>query len=486
MNRELPPPILSVDVDAQLRKLPARRFQRPEHYLVEWIRGALARGARHIKITTSARFVTVVDDGTGIDPVLLRDLCEALDHDLDDSIRRAGLERFEQGNGLSVLAALAPADARAELESGAGPERRVWRLGIGRRPEHGPPQGGTGTRLHVLRRGGARRERKAVEEYVRFARAEVRLDGKPLHSGAPADALAYARIAEDDFAGHIWIPANGDTCRLWSTSYGVRQRQRVLAARDGLVFHAAIEAADGAAGPPLDRLHAEAAALYRLLAKRYASLTSDGRTRADELLFLLHRCDGGAELVRDFRVFRWLNETPMSNLDDLHAAAANGYCHALRTEEPRARFDIEGRRVLRLTGPQWEFLNDRVGIKLVRPPEIVRRRRGSGFAMREIWAALLRRRSRQLARSRPSVEPDRDVSFLGDLLSRHALEDVPVHWVRGAGPCPALVAPRNGQPGLVVFHDHPEVASAARAVRRDPRLAPLWATRLLRGETSEV
>ena len=484
MSRQISLPVLSVDVDAQLRKLPARRFQRPAHYLVEWIRGALARGATRVEVATSARFVTVVDDGNAIDHDLLNDLCRALDHDLDDARRRAGLERFEQGDGLTVLSALAPPGAQVELETGVSEERKTWHLCIGRRPMTVRGAGGTGTRLRVARRGGARQERKAVEEYVRFARAEVRLDGQPLHSGAPADALAYGRISEDEIIGHIWIPASGDTCRLWTTSYGVRQRQRVLAVADGLVYHAAVEVADGKARLPVERLKAEATALYRLLAKRYASLTSEGRTRADELLFLLHRCGGAPELVGEFRIFRWLGEVPMSNLAEVQGESAAGPCHALRVEEPRARFDLEGRRVLRLTGAQWEFLHERVGVKLVRPPELVKRRRGSRLAWRELWAGAVRRRARHLAQIRPPAIPNSDLAMVGELLQRFAIEELPVHWVAGSGPCPALVVPRHGQPGLVIFHDHPEVAEAAAALASNPQLAPIWATRLLRGETA--
>jgi hypothetical protein len=484
MSRQISLPVLSVDVDAQLRKLPARRFQRPEHYLVEWIRGALARGATKIDIATAARFVTVEDDGRPVDLALLDDLCKALDHDRDDVGRRAGLERFEQGNGLSVLAALAPDEARVELESGEGKARHRWHLSIGRKPFAAPSQGDAGTRLQVRRRGGAKRERKAVEEYVRFARAQVTLNGKPLHSGAPVDALAYARISEDDLVGHIWIPASGDTCRLWSTSHGVRQRQRVLSAGDGLVYHAAIEAADGQARLPLERLRTEAVALYHLLAKRYASLTSDGRTRADELLFLLHRCGGDAGLIRTFRIFRVLEETELANLDDLQLAGENGPFYALRVEEPRARFDIEGRRILRLTAPQWEFLSERAGIKLLRPPELVKRRRGGALALREMWAGFRRRRGRHLAATRPTIEPHAEFIMVGELLGRFASENVPLFWVTGSGPSPALVATRKGQPGLVLFHDHPEIAQAARELAQTPELAPLWATRLLRGKTN--
>ncbi len=484
MSRQISLPVLSVDVDAQLRKLPARRFQRPEHYLVEWIRGALARGASKIAITTGPRHAVVEDDGRAVDLAILDDLCTALDHDRDDAGRRAGLERFEQGEGLSVLAALAPEDARVELETGESEVRHRWHLSIGRRPFAAPCHGTVGTRLQVRRRGGARRERKAVEEYVRFARAEVTLDGKPLHSGAPVDALAYARVTADDLVGHIWIPASGDTCRLWSTSHGVRQRQRVLSAGDGLVYHAAIEAADGRAPLPLDRLQTEAVALYQLLAKRYASLTPNGRTRADELLFLLHRCGGDAKLIRTFKIFRVLEESQLANLDDLRAAAAKGPCFALRVEEPRARFDIEGRRVLRLTAPQWEFLSDRAGVKLLRPPELVKRRRGGGLALRELWAGARRRRGRRLAAIRPTAVPSTDYLSVGELLTRFATESVPLSWVAGSSPCPALVATRKGQPALVVFHDHPEIAQAAKELAASPKLAPLWAARLLRGETS--
>lgn len=486
MSRKMVLPVLSVDVDAQLRKLPARRFQRPEHYLVEWVRGALARGASNVDIVTGPRSVTVVDDGGAVGREILDDLCRALDHDLDEAVRREGLERFEQGNGLTVLSALAPVDARVALETGEGEERKVWQLSIGRRPLMLHRPDGAGTRLRLTRRGGARREQRAVEEYVRFARAEVRLNGKPLHSGAPGDALAYGRVSDPQFSGHIWIPASGDTCRLWSTSHGVRQRQRVLAATDGLVYHAAVEVAEGQVRLPVERLQAEAIALYRLLAKRYASLTQEGRTRADELLFLLHRCGGDPDLVGAFRVFRWLGAEPLANLTDVREECARGPCYGLRVEEPRSRFDIEGRRVLRLTGAQWEFLHERVGVKLLRPPEVVKRRRSGRLALRELWAAARRRRGRRLALVRPIVAPRKELVMLGDLLGRFAGDGLKVHWVSGTGPCPALIAPRNGQPGLVIFHDHPEVGRAGAALGSKPQLAPIWATRLLRGETCDT
>jgi hypothetical protein len=482
------PPMLSVDVDAQMRKLPARRFLRPEHYLVEWVRGALARGATRITIDLGRRQVRVVDDGEAIDATLLSHLVAALTPQNDEARRRAGLEPFEQGEGLEILAALAPERARADLESGPGPEGRFrWRLRIGHAPVALPPRGGAGSALTVQRRGNARAERAALGEYVRFAPAEVVVDGVPLPSGPPPDALAYSRLEVGPDIAHLWLPASGDTCRLWTTRFGVRQQQRVMPAANGLVFHAALEGGGHLSPDVLQRLRQEALALYRGVAHRYASLPDSSRERVDELLFLLHRHNAPRELLDAFKVFRRLDVPERLSLSQVMALAGPAEAvYALRLEESRRHFDLSGRVVLRLSAAQWDFLSERVGLRLARPPAQVRRKLQSRLRWQHLLANLRYGWVARRVAAREVVAPPEETHGLADLLQEHTPQEVDVEWRAGRGWLPTILLKSGDRPTLVLFAHHPELTRAARDLQVRPHLGPLWAARLLRGNTRPV
>ncbi len=351
-----------------------------------------------------------------------------------------------------------------------------------------PPERMHGTVVRVERSGGARREREALVEYARFAAGTVKVDGRNVSAGMPADALAYARLpgGADHGPGHLWIPASGDACRVWGLEKGIRRKQAVLPADRGIVLHAALEDAGTLDRKTLAALRDEAAELYRLLARRYAALPSDSRGRADDLFFLLYRKDGPAELVEAFAPFRTL-DGELLTLAAVEREVKAGRLCALRRDDRREQFDLGAGQVLFLTPAQWEFLADAVGLALARPPALPRARQQRGRRwLRDLWGRVVDALGTRLANRAEVV--DAGALSAGERLLLEAIDE----WGEGgsgtllvAGRGPRPVALRTGTEGArrVLFRDHAETVAAAAMAARGELPGAVAAALLLRGET---
>ena len=112
--------LLDIDVDAELRKLCERSFRSPQHYPVELVRSALARGARRVLVEIKRDRVVVDDDGEGLRRAQRDALSVLLDRRASASARQAAVPELERPVGLGLLASLAPAPRLVIIESAGG------------------------------------------------------------------------------------------------------------------------------------------------------------------------------------------------------------------------------------------------------------------------------------------------------------------------------------------------------------------------------
>lgn len=393
---------LSVDVDAQLRKLPSQTFRSAHHYPVELVRGAAGRGAGRIELTIARKELVVTDDGAPMSLAALSALVLVVDPSRSQEDRERALAFFEDGNGMDVLAALAPAPRRVWIETGppgarirvmieTGKPAQTWppslldRLRDGSRlpdweevetmiaPGRGESASGH-NRVRIERKGKQKAEREALADYCCYAKSDIILDGRRVSSRGPAGALAYADLPAGDGIGpgRVWIPREGDTCRVTLLSHGIRWRQSAYPPRKGLIYHAAV---DAVATPPtgtIERIRENAHQLYGLLAKRHRGLETASRRRVEELLFLHYRLRGESDLVGGFAPFRLLGSKRLLSLSEVAQEAQAGELRMLNVGERAERFDVRVGPVLLVTAPQREFLLHQVGLLLPPPPRKVK------------------------------------------------------------------------------------------------------------------
>lgn len=467
--------LLSVDVDAQLRKLPGRRNLSRHHYPVELIRGALARGAGTVNVSISRKWVEVMDDGAPPAPSVLAALAGAYDAARSDVERTAALEVFEDGVGLELLGAFSPTPSSVEVACAAERGSRQMLFRNGRLAADGMVHHErVGTRIRICRSGNPGREREAVLEHCRFASGRVLLDGRQVAPGQPPGALAATRVAAalEHGPGVLWIPLAGDVCRVRLLRNGVVFRQAALPARLGFLFHVALEADELPSGAALENLRLVAEEQYGLLSRRYPSLDPGQQDRTDELMFLLHRRGGESALVASHAPFRIRGRDDRLSLGAVRALEREGPLVAVRAgslQDWHVGGDGAG-KALALTARQREFLVTDLGYRIMDPP---RPEGGLWAGVQRFWVRAGDLASGRLF-SRFDAVPDDlldpgERAFLA-ALSGHVVPQLAelVVFVRGGGRRCWVEEMAAGRRRLGILRSHRLVKSAVSAFARDP------------------
>jgi hypothetical protein len=467
--------LLTIDVDAQLRKLPARRFKSLEHYAVELVRAALNRRARTVTVKSDRRTFHIADDGQNIETSIMERFLALVDPHREEEVRRFALDYFEEGNGLSVLALLAPEPSCYVIETGTGNSRRRIRFKTGMMPVDELPHESSGTILTITRKGNVARERNALAEHCRFVRRQVTVNGRTISGQGPPDAMALTELDPDKngFKGVLWIPDKGDTCRVWLLDRGVRIRQLAIRPQAGLLFHAAIERSKPPDRQVLDRLIAEAHSIYEMLAKRYRPFPLSVKKRVDQLFFRHYRDEGQSDLTSRFAPFLVIPEGRFAPLEEILKASREGQLFALRREQKVARFSADDGLVVHLTPLQWEFLADRVHLSLRPPPQHTKARH-----LRRLWDSFKQGwpvwRTRKLANSARPLD-DRELesterSFVELLRGAVRMAEGANRSIRTVSMLPGS-APRPGvllEERLLIFRDHALTRQAITLINREP------------------
>ncbi|MFH1529818.1 MAG: hypothetical protein ABIK09_03680 [Pseudomonadota bacterium] len=393
--------ILSVDVEALIRKRAAHTFRSPHHYPVELVRDAARRGARSVSIRISGARIEVTDDGASRAAEDLRAMALLLDPAAPVADRLSAMDRFEALRGLGLLAALAPAPSRLRVEGVEG-DPGALEVRPGGRPVLERSAGGR-NRVLIERRGQPAEERSVLRDWCRWARLRISLDDEVIGGGDPSPHLGLAQLPGEagEGAGLLWLPVRGEACRVRLLDHGIQWRFAAYGPDHGLLYEAAVESPEVPPGQLRTRLRALALELYLRAMETRGSLPEDARDRLDEMVFLHHRRTDSRHLMGSYAPFRVAGTERLIDLDAIRDRAASGAVAALPESANIERYAVEGEAALVLTPRQWEYLEEYAGVPLV-PPPLRPRRRGLLWRTLGDLGCALRGGSRRAA-ERPST-----------------------------------------------------------------------------------
>ncbi len=296
--------LLTIDVDAELRKLATAQLQGPWQIPAELVRRSMAAGASRVDVSFSRRRARIEDDGLAIDGAQLQALAELLDPGGSATSRHTALLSLEAVGAVPLLAlaglsltslTLESCDeggscARLEVRRGRPPSLSTRPRGEGASPRR--------TRIEVVAEAlEVKRAREWLLEVGRFAGGALRVDGEPGPDGL-GDYLVSAPVeipfGERSVRGRIGIPHSGDTPRLWILQHGIVVTHQGLTKAP--TFEALLELGSEVAprataadlrelvAPTLVPLSEEAVTLMLRAAQRLPEMGGEGRSRLIRLL----------------------------------------------------------------------------------------------------------------------------------------------------------------------------------------------------------
>jgi hypothetical protein len=492
--------LLTIDVASELRKLSQAQLQGPWQIPAELVRRGLRDGATRIDVTLGRHRARIVDDGAGIPAEHLEWTAVLLDEGRPNEDRHAALTALE-ASGELVLLALAGLGARSlEIKSVRNGRRTVLVVRPGRAPwltvDEARVPDGTDVDL-----ASPEIDRKRAHEWmvgaVRFAPAEVYLEGRKLNAGF-LDCYPSVPL-HAPLRGRIAIPFAGDTAHAWLLEHGLVTGH--VAVPDAPCFEAAIELGGRsielsaarlreAIQPHVAELVQQGVGVLARLGREAPGLPEPARARLARLILQAARRGLKRRAVHKVPVFRVVDADGdrCIDLDSLLQAAGvdkgEHTMFALYPDQPPERFALGSTPVLVADEVERSLLADLFDLRFA-PPEL---RDGSSSllaAWRRFVFAIGRSASRTMEAIRHPLRrpPLADEALHADerqlvlALRRHAargrhrtVQDV--RMCEGAGPVRRLA---GSPPGLLLPRDNPTVRASVAAVARDARwIYPVW------------
>ena len=493
--------ILSVDIEALIRKRSAYTFRSPHHYPVELVRDAARRGATEVSLRFSHSRVEIADDGAPHTDEELQAMAILLDPEARTPERVSAMDRFETLRGLGLLAAIAPGPSRLHIERAeSSPGELEYRPGTS------PTLVATRhhrNRILIERRGQPAEERRIVRDWCRWARLRITVDGEEIggREAPPHLGLTQIRGETTEASGLLWLPISGEACRVRLLDQGIQWRLAAYEPDHGLLYEAAVESPEIPPGKLRSRLRALALDLYVRAMEARPSLPPDGQDRLDELVFLHHRRTDSRHLMGSYSPFQVAGTTQLLNLDSIRDRAATGAIAALTSTADPEHYSLEDREALLLTPRQWDYLEEHAGVPLVPPPKRPRRRGLLRRALGDLGRTLRRMAGSLLIGSPRPIRPEDMEPGEAALVEGFAealrtgrcylpglegLREVQVVLVAGGTWRPAAVINTGSEPTVALHRANRDVKRAARAVGEDEDLIYLALPLLFNGHDGWV
>jgi hypothetical protein len=473
----------AVDVDAEIGKLPGRRFKAAGENAVELVRLAAAFSPTRIDVESRFTHLSVSHDGEPPLPGLAALLKVLFDPQRDGEQRHRALERLETEHGLGVLAAFAVAPFRVRLEWAVDGEPLGFELRSGARPRRIPSDRTRGFAITVRsRRRDPSAERRLVAERCGHSLVPLRLNGERVGRGFwIKGCLIEAELRNERLRGVVGLPAAGDLVRVTRLAHGIETGEEVRAAENGLVFHAVVEERDQNLAATMETLGRAGARLFTQLGARLPELTGPSRSRALDLLFERAARTGDLDLLAGVKAFSRVQGPPLE-LAEVRAMARRGRLQAIDPEARAERFDLGGRDTLVLGPRERRFLDAVVRLDIASPlrkaapPGLAARARLLLESLRESAAARFRGRPGEPVEDDELTPPERrfldavrgEVRSGGFALPGEARPpSIRVVMAKGQKRPWAHVA-WDGESEYRVARSHPRVDAMVAAYARDP------------------
>jgi hypothetical protein len=471
--------LLTIDVASELRKLCAAQIEGPWQLPAELVRRAVRAGASGVNVTFTRRGVLVADDGSGLDPTLVRSVAVLLDGRESDARRHAALTALE-GAGELALLALGGVDRLKSVSLRTTHGRQRYSLAI----EEGLPvlgveeARGRGTEISV-EAAGLDRTRAAswLAEVARFAPVPVMIDGAPLAAGFTGTLVEAGLRAP--LHGRIALPASGDTAVAFLLAHGIVTSRMTVP--DAPAFEAAVEVGEAAADltparlrealtPHLPALIDQAVDLIASAAAACPMGSEPVRARLAHLALQAAQRTTPARIERAavFRVIAPAGGGLASLAALREAAGATGTLLGLSPQQPLDRYTLGPRPVVIAGDAERSLLAEVLGVRFV-PPTL----RASTLSI----AATLRRAAHATARAAQSA---RDTLRLGQgrPLEEGVLTAAEVKLLVALRPhlletsvafCAGRGRPRKRGQTLMLPREDDTVVSSVRAYEANPR-----------------
>jgi hypothetical protein len=488
--------LLSIDVEAEIRKLAQAQLQGAWQLPAEIVRHAIRTGARAVDVELARDLVRVRDEGGTVPASVLDLLARLLDEHAEAPIRHAALRELERLGALAfvALAGLGPRSGRIVARTEAGP--RMLELERGQPPrvrEYAEPAP-SGTLVEIR---GARidvgQARRWLERVARFSPVELTVDAKPLRRGL-AGMFRVATLAAP-LAGVVGFSRETTGAHVWLLLHGVVVTH--VTVTPAPPFEAAVEMA-GLAPPDatpaalraaiehhLDELLAQVVrALSRLALAHETADAADARDVARLLLEAVRLRRFAPEIAR-LPLFRGWERDAAARLVParfdlvglrraVDEASGTRSIPALLPDQDPDRFAV-GAVVFVLDEAERAMLRDLMGLGFVAP-----RRRERAGRWRRGWASARRTvadLSRAFAAMLPGHAPLPDAALTADerrflVVARAALSGQRTRGtpVRDLVLCGGGGSVRRMAGSLRLPRANPEVEACVRAVVRDAGL----------------
>ena len=402
----IPLNILSIDIDAALRKLTEKRFKSIDDPAIVLIRFAAAGTPKGIRIQLTNRSLDIETTGQRVDPALFHHLATLLDTTESKEGRAGALSHLEQVVGLDILAAFAGAPSRVtfswQTESGAEGIRFV----PGEPPE--PFSSTFPGDLTIRIRGGlpAKADPVKIAEKCRFSQVPIIINGHLASRGIKVEgSLIRQKITDSDLVGVVGIPKEGDLSQITLLDNGIITDELYMPAQGGLVFHATVFGKRSDFQEIYPELRNAAKRLLAPLANGYPSLSAKRQKLAEVRLFDRYEVTRENMLVKGVDAFKTVDGASL-DLPALLESAKAGNLFAIDEDAAAASFAVKNRRVVIVSRRQRRFLDVLLDAPVKTPPKrIVPHAKPTRF--RERIAGLLSR-----------------MRGAGDIIPREALTDV--------------------------------------------------------------
>jgi hypothetical protein len=474
-------PLLTIDVDAELRKVAQAAAEGPLHLPAELVRRAVAARATRVDLTIERRALTARDDGEPVPSEDLRLLALLVDPAASSTARHRALVALEPRPACLALAGL---DADLRVETGRPGGRFALSKERGRRPATIAQAGRQATSGTVVTVRGLTLDpvlaRKAVQAACRFSPIPVFVDGHEVARGF-RDVVAEDALPSP-LEGRVGLPRSGEAGSLLLLHDGVISSRSSVP--DAPAFEAVVEmralAASKSGGalreaivPYLGAVVDAAVGLALRLGARLAELEPADQARVRALLLTAARKPGRRSEVFRLPLVRALvgreGEARWLSLLDLAGDREVTY---LEPGQDPASFLLPDRPVLVLDAEDRGRLAPLLALRFRAPG---RRRVASPLsaslrraeATTVTWVLRLARRLRHPRLGAEASERALTASERA-LLSglRSCLPGHEVVMTDGAGPVRAL-GPRR----WAIPRRSPDVAACAKALARDPAWA---------------
>jgi hypothetical protein len=228
--------LLTIDVDAEVRKLAEAELGGSWQIPAELVRRSLRAQAHRVEVTLGRRGLRVADDGPPIDPDTVRWLAALLEGDQGAPVRHRALVELEARGEVGLLALVGRKPRGVRIVCEGVEVLRAGSLGAADRPRHGTLIEVEGAELDLAE---ARRWLKVA---LRFAPARVLLDGHELERGV-VDAIIEVPL-HSPLEGRVALSRSAEAARVWLLRWGVVATHTALPS--GLVVEAALELGDRA------------------------------------------------------------------------------------------------------------------------------------------------------------------------------------------------------------------------------------------------